>query len=393
MSYFQRIPLELTDEILDYLDAPTLHATLRTATFLRHTSERKLYRRINLDYISSWTQNVSDRHARLFDTVFKNDRLALYVVKLELGDCDPIDEVIRIIGQALKKMVNLKDLYIHGYNYIHHAHLDSVPFSLRRLLILDTVGDSYTAPELPVLSILRAHPNLEELVLGYQELISSELVKALEGEQDSALPHRNGIICPRLKRFDGPDEALRLFLPMRKIESGAMMGCNLKERLLGNDELVDTWLTPALISSYQHLRTLEVWPYHSQNPSFLTIMADLTSLTHLHIVCDISIFLRDNKILLSMGKLPTLRSITLTDDELTWFAPSEAHRILRTVSAVCPNAQEVFLQEGEKEGELDPDDVKYYRYTKGGGFDGTLVGHDVARRPYTAWLYERCLQA
>ena len=45
---FQNLPLELTEAILYYLDYPSVRQTLRTASFLRHLSEKRLYHEVNL---------------------------------------------------------------------------------------------------------------------------------------------------------------------------------------------------------------------------------------------------------------------------------------------------------------------------------------------------------
>jgi len=387
MTYLQHLPLELIEAILKYLRPRSLRATIRTAKFLRTPGERKLYSRVFLPIDRFATKRLWKIQVRFLNTVLENDRLAQHVVKLVLGDSDPSAEgdaqINHVLGQAMEKMINLKQLKIFGHPYIVHAHLDCVPFSLTHLFISgERFSDTAPVPEL--IPILRAHPNLEELAVDCMEF-PPDLVLALKEEQQGLVPE-SGILCPRLKRFDGYDEGLRLLLPMRKIRSGTALvhsGAN----DVDNDSIMGLWLTPVLISSYQYLRVLEVWPNHGKNPSFLvTIAPFLTSLTHLQILDDILSLHPQHYLLHLLCRLPALESITLTTrggKSLT-LVTSALQDVVRLVHTVCPNISKIYVG-----GEAPLSNVVYYGYdTKGQGVEISLVSQEVACRPYARWILE-----
>ena len=375
MSFFQHLPFELTEDILNHLDTDTLPKTLRTASFLRYPSEKRLYRIIDLS--SQTNEGLANRQARFFRTVLENNRLAHHVVKLVMGGCSSTlgdERVNRLIGGAMKKMINLKDLTISGYPYITQAQLDSVPFSLTRLSIYEQeLSDKAT--KLPLLSIFRAHPNLEDHDMDVTEL-PHDLVEALKAEQNDP-SYATRILCPRVKRFMGYDEGLRLFLPSRIIEIARTGGAASEH--IEDDDLEGVWLTPVLTQSYQKLRILEVWPDHYENTCFLpTIAPYLTSLTHLRIVDEISAIHADDYLLLSLGQIPALESVTLSSLLINWVTTvAMALNKVQLVCAVCPDITEVYIG-----GVKYLDTEMYYRYTKGQGLHGSLVREEVAYRPY-----------
>ena len=384
------MPLELIEAILDYLDVPNLRRTLRTARFLRYPSEQRLYHRVTFPTYS--TSDPGNVQARFLDTILKNDRLAQYVIKLVLGAITPREggnaKVNRILGQAMNKMINLKQLDIYGNPYIAHAHLDSVPFSLTHLVISTQVmSDLEPVPGL--LPILQAHPDLEELALDCSDF-PDDLVSTLkEGHKGLVSEESEPILCPNLKRFDGYDEGLRLFLPMRKIESSTTMGPGLYYTDDdGNIDLVG-WLNPLLIQSYQHLRVLEIWPKREGNIVVCclpTIAPYLTSLKHLQIVDDIRALVNQSDsdhILSSLARIPTLESITLSSLGVdSGIAMMDIRDAVRHVCSALPDIPQVFV--GVEEGSK----LLFYRYVRGEGIQTDLVGQDVACRPYTRWLQE-----
>ena len=404
MSYFQRLPLELTDAILDYLDARWylrakqrtatvlyyLRATQRTARFLRHPSERKLYRRIDFDVLSFTGRrpvHVSVQQARFFDTVSKNDRLASYVVRLQMlqGLRDPTEEEIRTISRGMEKLVNLKQLSIRGE---FNARLsDPVPFQLTHLAVISSDCDDYSGPSSALLSILQAHTTIEALTFRFlpETELPPDLISALKAEQQDGLTPRNRIICPNLKRFEGYDEAMMLFLPLRKIEVRTIAGHEPKD-IDTDDDPVDVWLAPAFIESYKHLRVLEVWPERPERDRrhFLPVIAPfLTSLTHFHLQDDLRILHPTDPILLSLGRIPRLQSVTLSQASEMWRKPSwDAPGLAQMVCTVCPNVQEIFVKNAEGYWAS----VIYCRYTKGGVYDSS-VDDSVACKPYATWLY------
>jgi len=383
-SYFQKLSLELLEIILEHLEGSSLRAALRTAKFLRYLSERRLYNQVNL-----WTRptgwhgvGLEDRQASFLNTVLNNDRLARHVVQLALGGYDCMEGDARIngiIGDSMKKMINLKKLAIFGHPYIRHSNLHSVPFNLTHLIIsADTTA--YTELDLLLLSILRAHPNLEELDLDFPE-VPPDLVEALKAEQDG-LPQGSGIICPHLKRFNGYNETLRLFLPMRTIESGTTMGC--WADYIHVDDLPDFWLTPTLIQSYRHLLVLEVLPEFATDTLFLSTIAPyLTSLTHLRTIAKLHSLGTKGHLLESLGRMPALKSLTLR----AFLIPQQfgtverAREVVRLVCGVCPDIAEIFV-EGE-----DLTEVMYYHYLKGKGFQTSLVRDEVAFGASIVWLH------
>ena len=382
-SYFQKLSLELLDIILEHLEVSTLLAALRTAKFLRYPSERRLYNQVNL-----WTQptglhdsGLEDRQAAFLNTVLKNDHLAHHVVQLALRGNDFMEGdtgIDGIIGGSMKKMINLKKLAISGHSYIRHANLQSVPFNLTHLIIsADTTV--YTELDLPLLSILRAHPNLEELDLDFPEL-PSDLVEALKAEQNG-LSHESGILCPNLKRFDGYNRTLRLFLPMRSIESGTTMGC--WADYIHVDDLPDFWLTPALIQSYRHLLVLEILPEFDTDTLFLSTIAPyLTSLTHLRTIAKLHTLGTEGHLLESLGRMPALKSLTLRGVLMPrQLATVEtAREVVRLVCDVCPDIAEIFVEGAESK------EVMYYHYLKGKGLQSRLASHEVAFDSYIVWL-------
>ena len=390
MAFFQYLHLELTEAILDYVDSDTLQSTLLVARFLRFPSEKKLYLRVSLSD-SSTVEGLVQRQVSFLSTVLHNDRLAQCVVKLLMGGCVPIQEgdprINSILGPSMKKMVNLKQLEVFGYPFIIHAHLDSVPFSLAHLVISGEKNvedeDQDRDRDLPILSILRAHPNLEELSLLFPAL-PPDLVQVLQSEQTRAIVSEEGIICAHLKRFDGYDDGLRLFLPTRMIEGVMATGSGVGN--IGNDNLAEVWLTPPLIQSYQYLRVLEVWPDRQKDTCFLsTIASYLTSLTHLQIVdSPLKRITADTELVLTLERIPTLKSVTFTALlEEDWVPEATVQQRVELVCSACPEVTDIFVGSGE-----DPAEVMYHQYTKGVGFRIPLVGSEVACRQYAKWVHE-----
>jgi len=377
----QNLPLELTEAVLDYLEDCDLRRTLRTARFLRYPSERRLYYTVSL--LIGPKGGQGGRQARFLNTVFNNHRLAQYVIVLVMGGCSPADEgdprVNAIIGQAMKKMVNLKDLSIAGGPYILNAQLDSVPFSLTRLLFSGGIFSDKDFPSF--LPILRAHPKLEELAFESSTL-PSDLIAALKTEGE--VPGSE-ILCPHLKRFDGYDDGLRLFLARRRIERGTTMGSG--DELIKYEDLAAVWLTPTLTSSYRHLRVLEVWITYrpTRNACLLpTIAPYLTSLTHLLLVDNFSCMHPGDPVISSLGKMRALESFTLSDMEVTFSAAvldPQATSIVGLVRVVCPDIAEIFVG-----GYSEP--PVFHHYTKGRGLHSSAVSEEVACRPYTKWVRE-----
>ena len=384
MAYFKELPLELAEAILDCLDNGALRETLRTAKFLRYPSEKRLYRAVTLPTNRNESQELGYLQRRFLETILSNERLAHYVVKLALGNTAPSknsdSRVNRIIGQAMKKLINLKELNIFGYPYTLHAQLHSVPFSLTHLVIsADKCSD--TAPVLSLVPILQAHPNLEELALDCSPL-PPDIVDALNAERERPTSPESGILCPYIKRFDGYDEGLRLFLPMRRIESGTSVGSGTE--YIEEENLVDVWLTPLLIQSYQHLRVLEVWPDRDDNVCFFSTVAPyLTSLTHLQILDDVFDLHVQDYLLLSLGRIPSLKSVTFMAIHGSWISEPTASGVVRLVRTVCPDIPEIFI--GGAGGSTS---VSYYHYRKGESFHINIVGQEVACRPYARWLLE-----
>jgi len=381
MSHIQHLPLELVERILDYLDTRALQETLRTARFLHDPSEKRLYHTVCLSADS--TKGLGDRQGRFLDTILRTTRLAHHVVKLVMGGCVRGEKprVNATVARAMKNMHNLKQLGIFGYPYILCTGLDSVPFGPNGLII-STGGkvrpsdvNDYTS----LVSILQAHPKLEELALDYPKL-PSDLAAVLKAEEDGSIP-ASKVLCPRLKRFYGYDEGLRTFLPMRTIESGTTM-------ILGSDLLYliedvdsDVWMTPALMESYLHLRFLEVWPARGQKTSFLSIIAPyLASLTHIHLIDSTFVGGEADYLLLPLRQLPALKSVTLTNLEDPFVTATEVQDIVGCVCTICPDIEEIFV--GGEELPL------LYHYTKGNGIQISSVEKKVECRPYTKWLCE-----
>ena len=380
------MPFELLEAILGHLDTTTLSKAIRTALFLRNPSERRLYHRVTFRTFSWVAQK------RFLKTVTEADRLAQQVVILVLERNSPISlarnaELHRCIEQAMKKLINLKHLNIYGSSAIISAHLDCAPFSLTHLVVS---GDkvSYSDLDPPLTAILRAHPNLEELAVRFMPL-PSDLASTLKAEQKSLTPE-GGILCPKLKRFDGYDEGMRQFLPLRKIEGYATMGPGPK--YINDEDLEAAWLTPALKESYRHLRALEVLRSRGRNRNHYlsTIAPYLTSLTHLHLLDDLDDLHATDHILSSLGRIPTLKSVTLTKSRPKLYAVSgRAREVAQLVCSVCLDLAEIFVEDyEEKDAAEDPGDIMYSRYTKGGVHDG-FSNYSVACGHYTGWLYER----
>jgi len=335
-------------------------------------------------YLETW-----DTQAHFLKTIALNDRLAQHVVKLSLGRNHHVskgDAVIeRSIGEAMKKLVNLKklNLYAQSSNYIVSAHLDSVPFSLTRL-VLSWRKPNPTDPDPPLLSILQAHPTLEELFLSHPSgCLPPDLISALIAEQDGLSGSEKGILCPEPKRFRVCDEDLRLFLPNRRIECVASWGCG-AERILETDQHVSTWLNPILIPSYHHIRILEVWANPDQGYIWFlpTIAPYLTSLTHLCIFDDIRKLGQDDYDLTStLGQVQTLQSLTMSsvdEDDITMADVQEAVQFVR---GVLPDIQEIIVG-------LDEEGMVYYRYVKEEGMQRTFVDHGMAFGPYNRWVHD-----
>ena len=386
MSYFQNLPLELTEAILDYLDVADFRKTLRTAKFLRHPSEKRLYHRVALPTDLNTAKGLGKIHARFLETIVQSEHLAQHVIELVVGGVNPPEggnpDINRVIGDAMKKMINLKKLNIYGNPYIAHAHLDSIPFSLTHLVISTQIyADEVPVPNL--LPILRAHPDLQELALDCSDFCS-ELVAALRAEQKGLAPESE-IICPKLKRFDGYDEGLLLFLPMRRIESATSLGPGAgwfdDEGRSGNAR----WLNPLLIQSLQHLRVLEIWPKREWNDpihSFPHYAPYLTSLTHIQVVDDIRALNHGvDVILTALGHIKTLESVTLASGGIQGLSMMDVRDAVRNVCDVLPDITEVFVG-------IDEKDLMYYRYFKGEGIQTDLVDQSVACWPYTRWLRE-----
>jgi len=368
---FQSLPFELTEAILDYLGDHALRQTLRIASFLRYPSEKRLYHTVSLSNRSK--KGLGDRQACFLDTVINNCRLAEYVVVLAMGGRTPADEddpkVNSVIGQAMKNMINLKDLEISGDPYIINAQLDSVPFSLNRLYISqERVSEAHFPSFIP---ILRAHPNLEEVAFD-RRTFPSDLLTTLKAEDDAPISE---ILCPHLRRFDGYDCGLRLFLARRTIERATTIGSGAE--LIYHEELADVWLTPVLTSAYRHLRVLEVWPDRQKNTCFLSTVAPyLTFLTHLLIVDSFSLIFPDDYLLLSLGRIPALKSFTISDlDEPRRTVLADAQTIVDLVCSVCPDIAEIFVGGN--------DCAEFYQYTKGKGLHSNLVSKEIACRPYS----------
>ena len=389
MSHFDNLALELVEAILDHLGASSLASALRTAKILQYPSERRLYYRVDLSTPRKPSARLKDCEAIFFDTISKNDRLANHVVKLSFGglhsaEGDP--RVNAVIADSMKKMVNLKRLSISGYPYIMHANIDLVPFSLTHLVIagdrdFKELDDFEAEPEVPLLPILRAHPELVHLELDYRSLPPS-LTEALKVEQ-KAPSNESGIICPHIKRFGGYDESLRLFLPTRTIESGLTMGT--PDEFIEEDQLSDVWLTPALVQSYQHLRFLEVW-----NTSLLFPIAPyLTSLTHLRARANYyTIRGTDSEsdcLLSSLIRMPALESVTFKESVCTFGMPALEHarKMVQLVCSVLPDIAEIFV-----EGGMNPRSVLFYRYTNGEGLEDDLCGEGVPFDTNITWWLE-----
>jgi len=225
------------------------------------------------------------------------------------------------------------------------------------------------------------------LRFGPETPLTRELISALKAERDGLTP-TSRILCPKLKIFEGYDEAMRLFLPLRKIEVRTIMAPG-QYHIDNDSDPVDVWLTPALIESYKHLRVLEVWPERPERDRrhFLPVIAPfLTSLTHFHLLDDLCILHPTDPILLSLGRIPILQSVTFSQSSSMWKKPSwDAREMAQLVCTVCPNIQEIFVKDDQKadrewEGEM------YCRYTKGGVYD-SFVDDSVACKPYATWLY------
>ena len=388
------MPLELIEDILDYLDVIALRGTIRTAKFLRYPSEKRLYRRV----IFPATSNSWDAQACFLETIAESDCLGQHVVKFVLGRNDQLDvtrraRVNQSIGEAMKKMVNLKELDVYGGPAIINAHLDSVPFSLTHLVLCVSkfAFSSYSIRVIPFLSIIRAHPNLEDLALCVSDILF-DLETALKEEQDRHTS-KNDILCPKLKRFEGSDKDMRLFLPMRKIECRrALRSPALAVEYIADEQLEDVWLIPALKESYRHLRSLEVCPYHREARSFLTVIAPyLTSLTHLHVLDNLHRYTPtdDVGILHSLGRIQALRSVTFTDPVKIGIPVWLAREIAETVRTICPNIREVFVQDCERRGE-EPNDAMYYQSARRNGVvSSAFVSRWIACKPYADWVDEQ----
>jgi len=386
MSYFQNLPLELREVILDHLDAADFRNTLQAARFLRHSSEKRLYHGVALPTDRNDAEGLERIHTLFLETVVQNDHLALHVVKLVLGDFNPPEEgnpdINRVIGEAMKKMINLKELEIYGNPYIAHARLHSVPFSLTHLVISTQIcADEEPVPGL--LPILQAHPDLEELALDCSGL-SDDLVSTLTAERKGLIP-QNEILCPKLKRFDGYDEGLLLFLPRRRIESATSLGSGagfFDDEGRGGD---CRFLNPALIPSFQYLRALEVWPNREQygpKYSLPTFAPYLTSLTHLEIVDDIRVLGRTGNrgdVLRALRSMKSLESITISSGKfwgLTWM---DVYNGIWDVRYFLPDIQEIFIG-------IEETDWMYHRYVKGKVIQRDTVDQNVACWRYARWL-------
>jgi len=360
----QNLPLELVETVLDYLDDHDLLNTLRTARFLRHPSERKLYREISLSAHAS--------KGCFPETIVDDDRLAGYVTRVVTGDAGD-QRFNAVVGQAMKKMINLKDLDIYGdSSSITNLRLDLVPFSLTRF-VLTILGWGDDSEFLPFVSILRAHPNIEELAFDFSSP-PLDLIAVLKAEEETP---GSDILCPRLNSFYGNVEDLRLFLPRRRINRVRAIGSE-TDRLVDQRDLATLWLTPSLIPSYQHLRILEVGLFdpRTRNTCFLLIIAPyLISLTHLLLSDRSSRYHPADDILLSLRGLRALESFTLTDlDGAAVLDVPNPHAIVDLVRTVFPDIAEIFV------GGCNS---RYYQYKKGRRLHSSLVSEEVACRPYT----------
>ena len=289
----------------------------------------------------------------------------------------------------MKNLVNLKELDIYGRSHIVHAHLDSVPFSLTHLFSSwmedsdsDTKIDSDSRKDPPLLAILQAHPTLEELGLSLPSALwmPRDLVSALKAEQEGVV-EENDIICPKLRRFDGCDEGLRLFLPTRRIECVTALGRG-AEYIVEMDKHLSIWLNPILQQSYQHIRVLEVWPEEDHYIWFFpTIALYLTSLTHLCIFGDVrELAHRSCDLSSALGQIETLQSITLSSAGEEGITMVDVQEAVQFVQGALPDVKEIFVGLEEEE------EMVYYRYVEGEGMRCKVVGQDVACRLYTKWM-------
>ena len=280
----------------------------------------------------------------------------------------------------MKKLVNLRQLSLYGSPYIVNADLDSVPFTLS-YLVLSGERESDIDPDLPLLAILQAHPTLEELALDFSGL-PRDLVSALKAEQEGAISEHD-ILCPNLKRFDGCDEGLRLFLPMRRIENVTSLGCG-AEYINNVGEHLSLWLNPILKTSYQQIRTLEAWPEEDDFSWFFNpaITPYLTFLTHLLIFdSERGLAHHNYDLLIALEQFKALQSITLISAGATGIAMKDVQDAVRHVRGALPDLEEIFVGLGE-----DQEDMVYYRYAKGEGIKPDPVGRELACKPYTRWL-------
>ena len=379
MTSFQDLALELIEAILDYLDVKSLATTSRAAKCLQYPSERRLYYKVNLcsrPMDGPRDFSPQDRQAFFLNTILNKDRLARYIVQLSIGgffldEGDPRVNVV--IGGSMKKMINLKRLAIFGYPYIMNADLDFAPFRLTHLVIsgeryLEGLGDfdTDTESEVPLLSILRAHPTLVDLELDYKRL-PLRLIDALNAERISPSTE-SGLICPHIKRFSGSEEGLRLFLPMRTIESGMMTRD--PHEFVERHQLSDIWLTPSLVQSYQRLRFLEV-----RNTYLLFSIAPyLTSLTHLRTHGNLYSLRMTGPghLLWLLGQMPALQSFTLNSRaplSRATLGVENAREVVRLVCAACPDIVEILV----KARGTSTISALYYRYTKRRGLQDGLV--------------------
>ena len=387
MTHFHDLPLELIAAILDYLDISDVRNTLRTAKSLRHPSEKRLYHSVALPTDRHSAEGHGTIHTRFLETISRHNRLARHVVKLVLGDANPPGrgdpDINRFISDAMETMINLKELEIYGYPYISHAYLDSVPFSLTNLVISTKTYDK-EAPTPDLLPILQAHPNLEELALDCLYL-PKDLVATLKAERNGLVPQKK-ILCPKLKRFEGYDSCLLLFLPMRKIDIATSLGCGTRWSEYGEGGQTggsSFLLDPVVIQSFQHLRVLEVWPacdWTTSTHSFPNFAVHLTSLIHIKIVEDVRAFnYRSDLTLPALSRIQSLQSVTLATGRYPGLTIMDLRDSVGNVCNVLPDIQEIFVGADRK-------DLMYYRYVKGEGIQVDLVDRNVACWPYARWL-------
>jgi len=336
-----------------------------------------MYRSVN--FWNHGTQALSSQRTFL-RTISLSERRAHHVNTLalhEFGADDDPTMLLQLLEKAMKMMFNLKNLFIFGSPYIHHAHLESANFSLIHLSLGFPYSEGSVCDEYKLfLAILKAHPELQGISLPDSDFWTTKkddrfatLEKVDEGKHAA-------VLCPRLGHIESNGGML-----IPSLFVGRQIKHFIADRRRKLGEVEGGWGSPPTFPQYKHLNTLYI-RVDSEEPSVsilpTTVARNLTSLTRLHIETGpaswgyrplMSRYTPDD-LILSVARIQTLESLTLSSDGPWCIGPLEQEDMVRFLYKSCPKLREAFVQSG------------FNSHTHHGvkGMRLGVVGRDVAHR-------------